>query len=48
MGNQFLEAVSMIVESIAANPESFPVVYRQTRRASTSFCNFTDSFAIWH
>jgi len=33
LGNQFLEAVSMLVESIAANPESFPVVYRQTRRA---------------
>jgi plasmid stabilization system protein ParE len=33
LGNQFLEAVSMLIESITANPESFPVIYRQTRRA---------------
>lgn len=26
MGNQFLETVRTLIESIAANPESFPVV----------------------
>jgi len=28
MGNQFLETVRTLIESIASNPESFPVVYR--------------------
>jgi plasmid stabilization system protein ParE len=33
LGEEFLAAVRIIIESITANPEIFPVVHRQTRRA---------------
>jgi plasmid stabilization system protein ParE len=33
LGDQFLKAVGTLTESIRVNPESFPVAYRQTRRA---------------
>ncbi len=33
LGEEFLAAVSAALESVAANPERFPVVHRQTRRA---------------
>ena len=33
LGEEFLAAVRMVIESIKANPEIFPVVHRQTRRA---------------
>ncbi|MBI4526859.1 MAG: type II toxin-antitoxin system RelE/ParE family toxin [Deltaproteobacteria bacterium] len=32
-GEDFLAAVRTILESIVANPERFPVIHRQTRRA---------------
>jgi len=34
LGDEFLVAVGSIVESLAAYPECFPLVYRQTRRAN--------------
>jgi len=34
LGNEFLAAVSIVIESLVRYPESFPVVYRQTRRAN--------------
>jgi plasmid stabilization system protein ParE len=34
LGDEFLAAVSIVVESLVTYPESFPVVYRQTRRAN--------------
>ncbi|MGE5218178.1 MAG: type II toxin-antitoxin system RelE/ParE family toxin [Chloroflexota bacterium] len=33
LGDELLNAISMLIESITASPESFPVVHRQTRRA---------------
>lgn len=33
LGEEFLAAVSAALASVAANPERFPVVHRQTRRA---------------
>lgn len=33
LGEEFLAAVRMVVESIIAYPERFPVVHRNTRRA---------------
>ena len=32
LGDEFLAAVSTIIESLVTYPERFPVVYRQTRR----------------
>jgi plasmid stabilization system protein ParE len=32
LGDEFLAAVSNVVESLVAYPERFPIVYRQTRR----------------
>jgi len=34
LGDEFLAAVATVVESLAAYPERFAVVYRQTRRAN--------------
>jgi plasmid stabilization system protein ParE len=34
LGDDFLAAVGTVVESLAAYPERFPIVYRQTRRAN--------------
>lgn len=34
LGEEFLAAVGTVVESLAAYPERFPIVYRQTRRAN--------------
>jgi plasmid stabilization system protein ParE len=34
LGDEFLAAVSTVIESLATYPERFPVVYRQTRRAN--------------
>jgi toxin ParE1/3/4 len=31
LGDEFLTAVSGVIEALMAYPESFPVVYRQTR-----------------
>lgn len=33
LGEEFLAAVGVVIETLAANPERFPVVHRQTRRA---------------
>jgi toxin ParE1/3/4 len=33
LGEEFLAAVRVVIESMMANPELFPVVYRETRRA---------------
>ena len=33
LGEEFLEAVRAMMESVVATPERFPVVHRQTRRA---------------
>ena len=33
LGEEFLEAVKTLLESITVNPEIFPIVRRQTRRA---------------
>jgi plasmid stabilization system protein ParE len=32
LGDEFLAAVTTVIESLVAYPERFPVVYRQTRR----------------
>ena len=32
LGEEFLAAVRIVIESMTANPELFPVVHRQTRR----------------
>ena len=34
LGDEFFEAVSTVIESLVAYPESFPIVYRQTRRVN--------------
>ena len=34
LGDEFLAAVGSFAESLAAYPERFPIVYRQTRRAN--------------
>ena len=34
LGEEFLAAVSSVVEFLLTCPEGFPVVYRQTRRAN--------------
>ena len=34
LGDEFLTAVSTVLDSLIANPEQFPIVYRQTRRAN--------------
>jgi plasmid stabilization system protein ParE len=34
LGDEFLAAVSTVIESLAAQPERFPIVYRQTRRVN--------------
>jgi plasmid stabilization system protein ParE len=34
LGEEFLGAVSTVIESLVAYPERFPVIYRQTRRAN--------------
>ena len=34
LGDQFLAAVSTVIESLAAQPERFPIIYRQTRRVN--------------
>lgn len=33
LGEEFLAAVRVVIESMMANPELFPVVHRETRRA---------------
>lgn len=33
LGEEFLAAVRVVIESMMANPELFPVVHRRTRRA---------------
>jgi toxin ParE1/3/4 len=33
LGDEFLAALRVVIESMTANPELFPVVHRQTRRA---------------
>jgi plasmid stabilization system protein ParE len=33
LGEEFLAAVRVVIEVLMANPELFPVVHRQTRRA---------------
>lgn len=33
VGEEFLAAIRVAIESMMANPERFPVVHRQTRRA---------------
>lgn len=33
LGEEFLAAVRGVIESMLANPEAFPVVHRETRRA---------------
>lgn len=33
LGEEFLGAVRVVIESMVANPELFPVVHRETRRA---------------
>jgi hypothetical protein len=34
LGEEFLAAVSTVIQSLETYPEGFPVVYRQTRRAN--------------
>ena len=34
LGDEFLAAVSTVIESLVTYPERFPVVYRQTRRVN--------------
>ena len=34
LGDEFLAAVTIVIESLEAYPERFPVVYRQTYRAN--------------
>jgi plasmid stabilization system protein ParE len=34
LGDEFLAAVSNVIESLVAYPERFPVVHRQTRRVN--------------
>jgi len=34
LGDEFLAAVSTVIESLGAYPERFPIVYRQTRRVN--------------
>jgi plasmid stabilization system protein ParE len=34
LGDEFLAAVSTVIESLVAHPERFPIVYRQTRRVN--------------
>jgi len=34
LGDEFLAAVSTLIQSLETYPEGFPVVYRQTRRAN--------------
>ena len=34
LGEEFLAAVSNVIESLGTFPESFPVVHRQTRRVN--------------
>lgn len=34
LGDEFLAAVSTVIESLVAPPERFPIVYRQTRRVN--------------
>jgi plasmid stabilization system protein ParE len=34
LGDEFLTAVSTVLESLVAYPERFPVVYRETRRVN--------------
>lgn len=33
LGEEFLAATGVVIESMMANPELFPVVHRETRRA---------------
>ena len=33
LGEEFLAAVQTVLESITINPEIFPIIHRQTRRA---------------
>ena len=33
LGEEFLAGVKIVIESMTANPELFPVVHRETRRA---------------
>jgi len=32
LGEEFLEATGLVIESVMANPELFPIIHRQTRR----------------
>lgn len=34
LGDEFLAAVSTVIESLVTYPERFPIVHRQTRRVS--------------
>lgn len=47
LGHQFLDQVLMALEDIGASPESFPVVYRQTRRALTRRFPFAVFYTIF-
>ena len=33
LGEQFLEALAAVIESVSLNPEQYPVIHRETRRA---------------
>ena len=52
LGDEFLAAVSTIIESLVAYPERFPIVYRQTRRVNlrrfpySLFCRIIDDQII--
>ena len=53
LGDEFLAAVSIVIESLVTYPESFPVVYRQTRRANlrrfpySLFYRIIDDRVMW-